>query len=71
MHDGIGLSTNIFRPLGTGKLPTILVRTPYGKGMGLAAGYRLFVQNGYAVVVQDVRGRHSICFQLLRSDVPS
>ena len=58
MQDGIGLSTNIFRPLGTGKLPTILVRTPYGKGMGLADGYRLFVQNGYAVIVQDVRGRH-------------
>ena len=58
MHDGIGLSTNIFRPMGAGKLPTILIRTPYGKGTGLSAGYRLFVQNGYAVVVQDVRGRN-------------
>lgn len=58
MRDGIGLSTNLFRPAGSVKVPTILIRTPYNKGKGIAAGYRLFLQNGYAVVVQDVRGRY-------------
>jgi uncharacterized protein len=57
MRDGVTLSTNIFRPKTVDRVPTILVRTPYGKGANLADTYRLFVENGYAVVVQDVRGR--------------
>jgi putative CocE/NonD family hydrolase len=39
-------------------LPTILVRTPYGKGTDLIPNYQAFVDRGYAVVVQDVRGRY-------------
>ena len=32
MRDGIGLSTNIYRPKGaTGDLPTILLKTPYNE----------------------------------------
>lgn len=58
MRDGVKLSANLFRPAGAGKLPTILVRTPYGKGKGLGANYRPFVENGFAVLVQDVRGKH-------------
>ncbi|MFB3776794.1 MAG: CocE/NonD family hydrolase [Bryobacteraceae bacterium] len=57
MRDGVALSTNVFRPKGGERLSTILVRTPYGKGTSLAATYRLFYESGYAVVVQDVRGR--------------
>jgi predicted acyl esterase len=57
MRDGVKLSTNVFRPSGAGRLPAILVRTPYGKGKGLSGTYRLFLNHGYAVVVQDVRGR--------------
>ena len=58
MRDGVGLSSNIFRPGSLAKLPTILVRTPYNKGVALGPAYRLFVENGYAVVVQDVRGKY-------------
>lgn len=38
------------------QIPAVLIRTPYGKGSGKAA-YLRFVQRGYAVVIQDVRGR--------------
>ena len=58
MRDGVPLSTNVFRPKMQARVPTILVRTPYDKGKTLSAGYKLFVGNGYAVVVQDVRGRY-------------
>src|SRR5260370_454670 len=58
MRDGVKLSANVFRPPGSSRLPVILVRTPYGKGKELSRGYRVFVDSGYAVVVQDVRGRY-------------
>lgn len=58
MRDGVRLSANIFRPAGTGRFPVILVRTPYGKGSALTAHYRAFVEHGYVVVIQDVRGRY-------------
>ncbi len=57
MRDGVELSANVFCPPGGRRVPAILVRTPYGKGADIAATYLLFVQNGYALVVQDVRGR--------------
>lgn len=58
MRDGVQLSANIFRPVADTKVPAILVRTPYGKGSDISDHYRTFVEHGYAVVVQDVRGRH-------------
>jgi putative CocE/NonD family hydrolase len=58
MKDNVRLSAYVFRPPGTGRLPTILVRTPYGKGVDLIPNYRVFVDRGYVVVVQDVRGRY-------------
>jgi putative CocE/NonD family hydrolase len=58
MRDHIGLSTNVFHPAGTGRFPTILIRTPYGKGTSLVPNYRAFVDHGYVVVTQDVRGRY-------------
>jgi hypothetical protein len=58
MRDGVGLAANVFRRAGAGPLPVILVRTPYGKGKDLSANYRSFVERGYVVVVQDVRGRY-------------
>ena len=39
-------------------MPAVLVRTPYGKEDGCEIYYR-YVQRGYAVVVQDVRGRNA------------
>ena len=38
------------------QVPAVLIRTPYGKSVGKEAYYR-FVQRGYAVVIQDTRGR--------------
>lgn len=58
MRDGVHLSANIFRPSGIVAVPTILIRTPYGKGVEPTPNYQAFVDHGYAVVVQDVRGRH-------------
>jgi uncharacterized protein len=59
MRDGVRLSTLIVRPAVSQRLPTILIRTPYGKGSDLLPGHRFFVREGFAVVVQDVRGRHA------------
>src|SRR5579883_1811358 len=58
MRDGVRLSANVFRPLGAGRYPVVLVRTPYGKGQELLPGYESFLAHGYAVVVEDVRGRY-------------
>ncbi len=57
MGDGVELAADVYRPEGEGPFPTILVRTPYDRANeGLANGAR-FAKRGYAVVVQDVRGR--------------
>jgi len=62
MRDGVRLATDIYlpRPLdgrtAAGPVPTVLIRTPYGKGRNASVHYR-FVRRGYAVVIQDVRGR--------------
>jgi len=58
MRDGVRLSANVFRPSPTGRFPTILVRTPYDKGDALTPNYQSFLNHGYAVMVQDVRGRY-------------
>jgi hypothetical protein len=59
MRDGVHLSTNVFHPAGTGRFPAILIRTPYGKTSTLVPNYRAFVDHGYVVVMQDVRGRYA------------
>ena len=57
MRDRIGLAADVFLPKGHHRWPAILIRTPYNrKGVG-AAGYRSFADHGYAVVIEDVRGR--------------
>ena len=56
-RDGERLAADVYLPKGAGeRIPAVLVRTPYGKRTGAAAYFR-FVQRGYAVVIQDVRGR--------------
>lgn len=57
MRDGVELCAHVFRPAGAGRCPTLLVRTPYNKGADITPNYRAFAERGYAVVVQDVRGR--------------
>ena len=58
MRDGVLLSANVFLPSETARVPAILVRTPYNKGADITPNYQAFVEHGYAVVVQDVRGRY-------------
>lgn len=60
-RDGERLATDVYLPVreagaNVGKVPAVLVRTPYGKGNHAEMYYR-FVQRGYAVVIQDTRGR--------------
>lgn len=59
MRDGIRLAADIFLPAGSGRWPAVLVRTPYNRKSGASASYRFFVQRGYAVVLEDVRGRYA------------
>jgi hypothetical protein len=59
MRDNVRLDTNIFRPPGSGRFPAILIRTPYGKSPDLPTSYQSFINHGYAVVMQDVRGRYA------------
>lgn len=58
MKDGARLCTNVFLPSAPGRFPTLLVRTPYNKGVQLTPYYEGFVAHGYALVIQDVRGRY-------------
>lgn len=56
-RDGEELATDVYLPGGgEGPVPAVLVRTPYGKSVGREQ-YLRFVHRGYAVVIQDVRGR--------------
>jgi uncharacterized protein len=57
MRDGIMLSTNIFRPDTAGKFPVLLMRSPYGNGTGNNSTASHTASLGYAVVLQDTRGR--------------
>jgi predicted acyl esterase len=57
MADGVKLATDVHLPAsGKPPYPAILLRTPYDKagGKGIASG---LCARGYAVVVQDMRGR--------------
>jgi putative CocE/NonD family hydrolase len=58
MSDGVKLATDVFLP-GGGRAPAILVRTPYGKDLAVDfPDFVAYTRAGYAVVTQDVRGRH-------------
>ena len=60
MSDGASLWTSVYFPRGTtGPLPTILVRTPYSFAFEAGESDLLghFLKHGYAVVMQEERGR--------------
>src|ERR1700739_2267404 len=59
-RDGVTLYSDIYRPKADGKFPVILMRTPYDKSVGWAAGsaYQI-ATHGYVVIIQDVRGRYT------------
>ncbi len=61
MRDGVVLRADILLPGAEGQFPALIYRTPYGKQFALQE-YKTFekaVARGYAVVVQDVRGRYA------------
>jgi hypothetical protein len=57
---GYSLATDIYRTKDAGPQPVVLIRTPYGKGNFYTEGATAyqFVKQGYAVVIQDTRGRY-------------
>lgn len=58
MRDGVNLSTDIYLPKSEGPFPTLLVRTIYdNQTPHLIEAAERFVASGYAVVMQDCRGR--------------
>jgi predicted acyl esterase len=61
MRDLTVLRANIWRPSGAGPFPVLVYRTPYDKDAAGAAQStaRKAVLRGYAVVMQDVRGRYA------------
>ena len=63
MRDGVVLYADIYRPDSDAKVPVLLQRTPYNKNMPPARSAALdalrAASHGYAVVVQDTRGRYS------------
>ena len=61
MRDGVVLMATVWRPSSAERVPVLVVRTPYGRDAD-ATGPDFIPQaiaRGYAVVVQDVRGRYA------------
>ncbi len=61
MRDGVVLRADVYRPAGDGPFPVLVYRTPYGKHEAVQSyqTHRRAVERGYAVVLQDVRGRYA------------
>jgi putative CocE/NonD family hydrolase len=61
MRDGIVLRADVLLPAESGRFPTLVYRTPYNKESALQEQkiFEKAVARGYAVVVQDVRGRYA------------
>jgi putative CocE/NonD family hydrolase len=60
MRDGVVLRADLYRPSGAGKFPVLVYRTPYDRSdtAGAPPFARTAVARGYAVLLQDVRGRY-------------
>jgi len=60
MRDGVVLRADVIRPAEGGKFPVLLYRTPYGKEdeQREYTTFKHAAERGYAVVIQDVRGRY-------------
>jgi hypothetical protein len=61
MRDGTTLVADVYRPEAAGRYPVILLRTPYNRRFPALAYLQLdpmrAAERGYALVVQDTRGR--------------
>jgi len=64
MRDGVHLSADVYRPATKGRSPVLLSRTYYGKSQSDLGDppseqfIEYFARRGYAVVIQDCRGRY-------------
>lgn len=76
MRDGTRLATDIYLPSmdglapAPGRFPLILSRTPYNKTARSAESAPRMARHGYAVAIQDKRGRYASegVYRLLRDD---
>jgi uncharacterized protein len=61
MRDGVLLRADVLRPRSAGPFAVLVYRTPYGKQEAQKdyTTFRHAVERGYAVVIQDVRGRYA------------
>lgn len=60
LRDEVVLRSTVYRPAGAGAWPTLLTRLPYGKDLSVLASYfnpSMVAARGFAVVMQDCRGR--------------
>ena len=55
-RDGVALLTDLYLARPAGPLPTILIRSPYGRRGPWGGTARLFAERGYHAVVQSTRG---------------
>ena len=61
-RDGVVLASDVYRPDAAGPFPTLIYRVRGGRSSAFIAGFMLLnpldaVERGYAVVIQEVRGR--------------
>ena len=61
MRDGVMLRADVLLPSADGNFPALVYRTPYGKHNAPSTWttFEKAVARGYAVVIQDVRGRYA------------
>jgi len=64
MRVGVRLATDLYLPARdgrpvSGRFPAILERTPYSRqALATVGAAKFFCRHGYAVAIQDVRGRY-------------
>ena len=61
MRDGTVLRADLLLPAATGRFPTLVYRTPYGKQFAMKDGstFEKAATRGYGVLIEDVRGRYA------------
>jgi uncharacterized protein len=60
MRDGVVLRADLYHPVREARAPVLVYRTPYGRRdtVGGSSFIQAAVDRGYAVLLQDVRGRY-------------
>ena len=62
MRDGVHLACDVYRPASGGPVPALVQRQPYDKRVAQTYVYdhpAVYARHGYAVVIEDTRGRHA------------